>query len=53
MGVEKLDDAAMAMAIKNGRGSTPSCAAADRAIGKVSAAAALFVIISVKMFVRI
>src|SRR5690606_13610552 len=41
----------MAMATKNGFGSTFSCWAAARAIGKTSAAAALLVIISVKIVV--
>ena len=39
----------MAMATKKGLGSTPNCVAADRAMGKLKAAAALLVIISVKI----
>ena len=51
MGVQKLVDAAMHMTTKNGVGSTLSCVATANAIGKLKAAAALFVISSVKIFV--
>ena len=51
MGVAKLAEAAMAMVIKKGFGSTPNCSAAERAIGNTRAAAALFVIISVNIAV--
>ena len=49
MGVEKLADAAMAIVTKNGFGSIPICWAAESAMGNTSAAAALLVIISVKI----
>ena len=51
MGVEKLADAAMHTMTKNGIGFTPSCCDKDSASGKERAAAALFVISSVKMLV--
>ena len=51
MGVEKLAEAAMQMTTKNGMGLMPSWVDNDKAMGKDSAAAALLVISSVKMFV--
>ena len=52
MGVANEADAAIAIAMKNGRGLTPIWFAADKATGKIRAAAALFVIISVKTVVK-
>ena len=51
--MEKLADAAIQITTKNGVGSTPNCVATDKAIGKLNAAAALFVINSVNILVII
>ena len=52
IGVKKLADAAIAIVMKKGLGLTPNCDAAERAIGNTKAAAALFVINSVKIIVK-
>ena len=51
--MEKLAEAAMQMTTKKGIGLTPNWVDRDKAMGKASAAAALLVISSVKMFVMI
>ena len=51
MGVAKLAEAEIAIPTKKGFGSTPNWFAAESAIGKTIAAAALFVITSVKIVV--
>ena len=53
MGDEKLAEAAIQITTKNGVGSTPNCFETASANGKANAAAALFVIISVKKLVII
>ena len=53
MGVLKLADAAIQITTKKGVGSTPNCRATESAMGKLNAAAALFVINSVNRLVII